>query len=156
MVLHCAFWYRRLHFVVMKEIMDTKFRTWLYTNGGCIPIDREKFSLSSLRVITEMLKGGNMIAIFPEGHVSLTNEAPMGSFKSGMVLMAIQADVPIIPVYRELREHRWQRQKVAIGEPIYLKDKFGEVIGMKQIEEITEYLFKKEEELKSVYHRKDK
>ena len=156
MVLHCAFWYRRLHFVVMKEIMQTKRSNWFYHNCGCIPIDREKFSLSSLREITEMLKGGYMIGIFPEGHCSLSNDNPMASFKSGMVLMAIQANVPIIPVYRELRNSCWQRQRVAIGEPIYIKEKFGEVIGMKQIEEITEYLYKKEEELKVLYHGKDK
>lgn len=150
MVLHCTFWYRRLHFVVMKELMKTKLSTWFYRNCGCIPIDREKFSLSSLREITEMLKGGYMIGIFPEGHVSLDN--PMASFKSGVVLMALQANVPIIPTYRELRKNIWQRQKVVIGKPINLKEQFGENISMKQVDEISKYLFEKEQELKAIYH----
>ena len=150
MVLHIAFWYRRLHFVVMKELMPTKFKTWFYTNCGCIPIDREKFSLNSLRTITEMLKGGYMIGIFPEGHVSL--DKPMNNFKSGVVLMALQAGVPIVPTYRELRTSIWKRQRIVIGEPIDIKEKFGPNIGMKEVEEITKYLFDKEQELKAIYH----
>lgn len=150
MVLHCTFWYRRLHFVVMKELMNNKFTTWFYRNCGCIPIDREKFSLNSLREITEMLKGGYMIGIFPEGHVSL--DKPMNSFKSGVVLMALQAGVPIVPTYRELRTSIWKRQRVVMGEPINIKEKFGPNIGMKEVEEITKYLFEKEQELKAIYH----
>ena len=149
MVLHCVFWYRRLHFVAMKEMMKTKFTTWFFRNCGCIPIDREKFGLSSLREITEMLKGGNLIGVFPEGHVTLDN--PMESFKSGVVLMAYQADVPIVPVYRELRKSVWQRQRVVIGEPINLKEKFGPLQSMDQVEKITKYLFDKEQELKEIY-----
>lgn len=151
MVLHCTFWYRRLHFVVMKELMQTKMSNWFYHNCGCIPIDREKFSLSSLREIIEMLKGGYLVGLFPEGHVTL--DKPMESFKSGVVLMAYQADAPIVPVYRELRKSVWQRQRVVIGEPINLKEKFGELQGMKQIEEITKYLFEKENELKEIYSK---
>ena len=150
MVLHCTYWYRRLHFVVMKELMTTKFKTWFYRNCGCIPIDREKFSLNSFREITEMLKGGYMIGIFPEGHVSL--DKPMNTFKSGMVLMALQAGVPIVPTYRELRKSIWNRQKVVIGEPINIQERFGSNIGMKEVEEITKYIFDKEQELKAIYH----
>ena len=151
MVLHCTFWYRRLHFVVMKEIMESKIGHWFYHNCGCIPIDREKFSLSSLREITEMLKGGYMIGIFPEGHVTL--DKPMTPFKSGVVLMAYQANVPIVPVYRELRKSCWQRQRVVIGKPINIKEQYGDNLGMNQIEEITKTLFERERALKEIYQK---
>lgn len=153
MVLHCAFWYRRLHFVVMKEIFSNKFTTWLYGHCGCIPVDREKFSLKTLREIVLRLEGGNVIGIFPEGHVSFSNENPMSPFKSGAVLMAYQANVPIIPVYREIRPNVWRRQKLIIGEPIDIREKYGDNLGMDKIEEATKYLFEKEQELKEIYHR---
>lgn len=153
MVLHCAFWYRRLHFVVMKEIFSNKFTTWLYGHCGCIPVDREKFSLKTLREIVLRLEGGNVIGIFPEGHVSFSNENPMSPFKSGAVLMAYQANVPIIPVYREIRPNVWRRQKLIIGEPIDIREKYGDNLGMDKIEEATKYLFEKEQELKKIYHR---
>ena len=153
MVLHCAFWYRRLHFVVMKEIFSNKFTTWLYGHCGCIPVDREKFSLKTLREIVLRLEGGNVIGIFPEGHVSFSNENPMSPFKSGAVLMAYQANVPIIPVYREIRPNVWRRQKLIIGEPIDIREKYGDNLGMDKIEEATKYLSEKEQELKEIYHR---
>ena len=93
-----------------------------------------------------------MIAIFPEGHISWGTN-PMSPFKSGAVLMAYQANVPIIPVYREIRENVWKRQRIVYGEPINLREKFGENMGMDKIEEATKYLFEKEQELKEVYKR---
>ena len=152
MVLHSAFWYRRLHFVVMKELFDNKFRAFFFRNSGCIPVDREKPSLKTLREIVQRLEGGNMIAIFPEGHISWGTN-PMSPFKSGAVLMAYQANVPIIPVYREIRENVWKRQRIVFGEPINLREKFGENMGMDKIEEATKYLFEKELELKEAYKR---
>ena len=153
MVLHCAFWDRRVQFLIMKEICTNKFTHWLYTHWGCIPIDREKFSLKTFREIVMRLEGGNLIGIFPEGHVSLKNENPMSPFKSGAVLMAYQANVPIIPVYREIRSNVWKRQKLLVGEPIDIRKQFGENLGMDKIEEATKYLFDKEQELKEIYRR---
>ena len=153
MVLHCAFWDRRLQFLIMKEVCNNKFNHWVYTHWGCIPIDREHFSLKSFREIVMRLEGGNLIGIFPEGHVSLKNENPMSPFKSGAVLMAYQANVPIIPVYREIRSSVWKRQKVLVGEPIDIRKQFGENLGMDKIEEATKYLFDKEQGLKETYRR---
>ena len=153
MVLHCTFWYRRLHFVVMKELFEKPFPRFIYSHCGCIPVDREKPSLSSLREIVLRLEGGNLVAIFPEGHVSLKNDNPMATFKSGAVLMAFQANVPIIPTYREIRSNIFKRQKIIIGEPINIKELYGDKIGMKEIEEATKLLFEKEQELKKIYKR---
>lgn len=152
MILHSAFWYRRLHFVVMKELFDNKFRAFFFSQSGCIPVDREKPSLKTLREIVQRLEGGNMIAIFPEGHIS-RGINPMSPFKSGAVLMTYQANVPIIPVYREIRKSAWNRQKIAYGEPINIRKQFGENLGMDKIEEVTKYLFEKESELKELYQR---
>lgn len=156
MVLHCAFAYRRLFFVVMKELFEKPFSRWFYRNSGCIPVDREKPSLSTFKEIVLRLQGGNMIVIFPEGHVSFSNDKPMSPFKSGAIMMAYQANVPIVPTYREIRKNIFQRQKIVIGEPINIKEKFGDNLGMNQIEEVTKYLFDKEQELKELYKRGNK
>ena len=156
MVLSTAFWFRRMHFMVMKEIMANKFLTWFYTHCGCIPVDREKPSFNSIRTVTQLLEGGNVVTVFPEGHVSFKNENPMNAFKSGAVLMAYQANVPIIPVYREVRKSIWHRQKIVVGEPVNLREKYGDKMGMKEIEEATIYLFEKEQQLKALYHEGEK
>ena len=156
MVLHCAFWYRRLHFVITDDITPTKFKRWLYRQWGCIPVDREHFTLDNFREITQILAGGSVIGIFPEGHVSLKNENPMSPFKSGAVMMAYQANVPILPVYREIRPNVWKRQRILIGEPIDIRKQFGEKLSMSQIDEISKYLFEKEQELRNIYQERCK
>ena len=151
MVLHCGLWDRRLDFVITDDITNTKFKHWVFRQWGCIPVNRQKFSLNHFREIVQRLEGGNLIGVFPEGHVSLTNENPMSPFKSGVVLMAHQANVPIYPVYREIRKSVFHRQKLLIGEPIDIRKQFGDKIGMKEVEEISRYLFEKESELKQIY-----
>ena len=153
MVLHSTFWYRRLFFVVMKELFSNKFNSWFYHNCGCIPVDREKPSLSFFRETVKRLQGGNLVAMFPEGHVSFSNDNPMAQFKSGAILLAHQANVPIIPVYREIRKNIFARQKVVIGKPIDLHEKYGPQLGMNEIERATKDLFEKEQELKAIYKR---
>ena len=151
MVLHCGLWDRRLDFVITDDITNTKFKHWVFRQWGCIPVNRQKFSLNHFREIVQRLEGGNLIGVFPEGHVSLANENPMSPFKSGVVLMAHQANVPIYPVYREIRKSVFHRQKLLIGEPIDIRKQFGDRIGMKEVEEISRYLFEKESELKQIY-----
>ncbi len=156
MVLHCAFWYRRIQFIVMKELFSNKLSSFFYRNCGCIPVDRDKPTLKTFREVVQRLEGGNVITIFPEGHVSFSNNNPMGSFKSGAVLMAHQANVPIIPVYREIRPNIFRRQRIVFGNPINLRKQFGDNIGMDKIEEATKYLFAKELELKELYGKECK
>lgn len=153
MILQTAFWYRRLYSVAMKELFKGKFFSWILRHLLIIPIDREKFSMESFRHITNLLKGGNTVMIFPEGHVSHSNDNPMASFKSGAVLMALQAGVKIIPTYHELRPHWWNRQKLVIGDPIDVKALMGDKMDMNKIEEITKYLYEKEQQLKQLYHK---
>ena len=156
MVLHCAFWDRRLDFVITDDITNTKFKKWVFRQWGCIPVNREKFSLNHFREIVQRLEGGNVIGLFPEGHVSFANENPMSPFKSGAVLMAYQANVPIIPVYHEIRKNIFVRQKLVVGEPIDIRKQFGDKIGMKDVDEISKYLFDKENELKEIYRKLEK
>ena len=156
MVLHCGFWNRRLDFVITDDITNTKFKKWVFRQLGCIPVNREKFSLNHFREIVQRLEGGNVIGLFPEGHVSFANENPMSPFKSGAVLMAYQANVPIIPVYHEIRKNIFVRQKLVIGEPIDIRKQFGDKIGMKDVDEISKYLFAKESELKEIYRNLEK
>lgn len=70
----------------------------------------------------KLIKDGNAFAIPSEGTISKNGE--IGPFRSGTIRIAEAAggEVPIIPLYIGLRKSRLHRQKVAIGEPVLLKD----------------------------------
>ena len=50
MVLHCTFWYRRLQFLVMKEMMNTGFKN---TMTHICPIDSIEIQLSKTMLIAK-------------------------------------------------------------------------------------------------------
>ena len=40
-----------------------------------------------------------------------------------------------------------------VGEPIDIRKQFGDKIGMKDVDQISKYLFDKENELKEIYRK---
>ena len=146
-----AIWYRRHHFICGKEFFESKSRWW-FERFLCIPVDRENFQLNSLRQISDELKAGSLVPLFPEGHIN-DGSGRMAAFKSGMVLMALQGKAPIVPVYCRPQAHFWNRLTVVIGEPIDIIARCGKRPSMQQIEQIAADLQSKEEELKQIAYK---
>ena len=148
--------YRRHHFVCTEDILSSPFRRWFLPKCLCIPIDRENMSMDSFRKIVDVLKQGEMVTMFPEGHIVKEEENASGSFKSGMVLMAVQAHVPILPVAISKRKHFWNRLQIVIGQPIDIEALYGPRPSFSQVDELSKKLYKKELELQNLLHQKTK
>ncbi|MBO4410841.1 MAG: 1-acyl-sn-glycerol-3-phosphate acyltransferase [Lachnospiraceae bacterium] len=144
-----TFWYRRMKFVAMKEFFEKPLSAWFFTSVGCIPIDRKNPGMETFRAVSDALKQEELVALFPEGHV-VENEGTMQKFKSGMVLMALQGQKPIVPVYLKPRAHWWQRQRIAVGEPIDILALYGKRPTMREIEAISELLYERTKELEQL------
>lgn len=155
-ILSTKIWYRRLNMVATKNLFDTKTKAWFFRNILCIEIDKENIGVDAFKEIINRLKDNKVVTIFPEGHINhkaKENTMEMDPFKSGVILMAMQAKVPIIPMHIIPREKWWHRQKLIVGEPIYLPD---ERMNLMQIQEYSEKLRNKELELLEVYNLRRK
>lgn len=139
-------WYRRHHFICTKEFFEGR-KAFLFRNFLCIPIDRDNFSMDSFRTITDHLSRGELVSMFPEGHVS---GGALSSFKSGMVLMAMRSGKPIVPVYIGSRKNILRRIPMAVGEPVDVKALCGDRPAYSRIEEVTQLLYEKEQKLKAL------
>ena len=150
-------WYRRHHFLTAKEIFEkSRFNYFLFKNVFlCIPVDRQNFNAGAMKGIINQLKQGDLVSVFPEGHVGKSDEN-LQSFKSGAIFMAYMSGCPIVPVYIKKRESVWRRQTVVIGEPIYInaKDKKGSTSEF--LEQKTQQLYEKERQLKQIYDERYK
>lgn len=148
MYLMLGLWRRRHHFVATKELFEGKFKHFMFTKGfKCICIDRENFSFASFKEITDNLKVGNIVSMFPEGSVNLTGEE-VRVFKNGAVMMALRSGAPIIPVYIQKREHWYSRLVIAMGEPIDPKDfKTGNILTKTDLDNASAYLREQEQKL---------
>ena len=143
-----AFFSRRLRFLTNKAIYENRpFFGWLLKMAGCIGLDKEHFDMKSINRVIQALNNDELICIFPEGSLSDTEE--LLPFKSGAVMMALQADAPIIPVYIKKTAKLWNRKKMIVGEAIDLKGYFDtKNPSMKQIDKASTLLHDKLEQLK--------
>jgi 1-acyl-sn-glycerol-3-phosphate acyltransferase len=94
--------------------------------AGIIWLDRTKADFGAFRVAVDALKRGYCIGIAPEGTRSTTGELAEG--KPGAVLLALKADVPIVPVGLAATDtivpnlRRLKRSQVVLhyGKPFHL------------------------------------
>lgn len=141
LVLYSAFWYRRLFIIVADVVMKDKLREVLITGCGGIKINRDIADLQAIRRSVQVLKEGQLLAVFPQGHIA--GQGAVDSVKHGTALMAVQAGVPIIPTYIQPKKHWYSRYNVIIGDPIYPSEHCKRKIpSTADIEKITEVLLR--------------
>jgi 1-acyl-sn-glycerol-3-phosphate acyltransferase len=88
----------QLHVLYKAELHKVPIMGTVFDVGGYVPVhrgEREK-SMASIAMGAESLRAGNTFLIFPEGTRSRTGD--LLPFKKGGFIMAIQAQVPIVPV----------------------------------------------------------
>ena len=112
-----TFWYRRIFFFVAEVVMQGKFRPILLKGVGCIKVERSIADVEAIKKAIGILSEGRPLTVFPQGGISADEE--VNSLKSGAVLMALRAGVPIIPMHIYKRNHWYERLRVVIGKTIY-------------------------------------
>lgn len=88
----------RLHVLYKAELHKFPVMGTVFDVGGFVAVergDREK-AMAALERGAESLRAGNSFLIFPEGTRSRTGE--LLPFKKGGFIMAIKAQVPVVPV----------------------------------------------------------
>lgn len=148
-VLQCVVLYRRLHFLFMIELVKNKFEAWIYKNAFLsFPISRTAPSLKTMKFLSEYVKGGNLLSLFPEGHIK--RDGVVDDYKGGAVLIAYLSDAPIIPMYHQKRKNIWRRVKIVVGKPFNVKEKIGPVLNQEKVKEVAKELHDYELHLQSL------
>jgi len=118
-------------FIAKKELQYVPFIGWAGWAAGVIFIDRgnRERAIRSIRDAAQQIRGGKNVVIFPEGTRSRSGQ--MLPFKKGGFALAIEADVPIVPMatvggFRVLASGslriRPGRYKLLMGEPVHPAD----------------------------------
>ncbi len=146
---------RRVFYLAAKEVMINRVLGALLKAAGCISIDRDQSDINAIRKCVDVLKDGKYLAIFPQGSIQENDD--VNKIKSGAVLIAMQAGVPIIPMYTAKRKHWWNRTLTVIGDPFNCKEhcpkKFPSVADLDQL---SNELLEKLEECKKTYEQQFK
>lgn len=149
-----AFWYRRLFFLAAEAVMQGKLRILLLKGAGVIEINRQIADIEAIQKAVSILKNGHLLCVFPQG--GITEGQDVQAIKSGCVLMAIRADVPIVPMHI-LPKGRWyQRRTVVIGRTVYPKEHFTKKIpSTADIDRVAELVMEEMNRCAALAHRKE-
>ena len=103
---HISFWdpllvgaavSREAHFLAKAELFEMPVvGAWIRSVNG-IPIRRGEADLRGLHHALEALQGGSAVLLFPEG--SRMRDGELHPARPGVGLLAVHADVPIVPCY---------------------------------------------------------
>ncbi len=148
-------WYRRHHFLCLKDFFAGRVSGWFFKQFHCIGVDRDNFSMATLRQVVDQLKDDRLVTMFPEGHL-VSGGSGTDSFKSGMVLMSVMSKKPIVPVYIAPRKHFYSRLHLVQGEPVDIVGTYGPMPSLAQMEQITALLQEKEAELQAFFEERRK
>lgn len=87
-----------VRFMAKKSLFRIPLFGWALALGGYIPVDRKNQARArrSISRGAEKLKRGPSLMVFPEG--TRTSDGRIQAFKSGAFLMALKAEVPLLPV----------------------------------------------------------
>lgn len=148
-MVYCTFWWRRLNFLVTKDLYKNEFFSWMITTVGCIQVDKENFSIQSMHAVVDRLKAGKAVVIFPEGQVNFREQSK--EYKSGAVLMAKLAGVPIQPVHIVPGRKWYQRRVALIGEPIDISNMCSRFPTVDELQKVSDYIRSQELALAEYY-----
>ena len=86
---------RRMRFMIKAEMEQVRVVRFLIKHTGTIPVDRQA-GAGAYAAAVAALRRGELVGVYPEATISRSFE--LKDFKTGAARMAIEADVPIVPV----------------------------------------------------------
>jgi 1-acyl-sn-glycerol-3-phosphate acyltransferase len=86
---------RRMYFMIKAEMADVKAVNYVINHARLIPVDRRS-GHDAFDVGVQRLRAGELIGMHPEATISRSFE--LREFKNGAARMALEAQVPLIPV----------------------------------------------------------
>ncbi len=139
-----AFRKHQVRFMAKKELFRIPVLGWLLGLLGAFPVDRGGSDVGAIKKSVNILKEGQSMGIFPQGH-RYPEVDPRGTpLKNGAALICTRAEADIVPAYivRKNNKHKlFRRTWVIIGEPIPFSELNFDKEASGEYPRITELVF---------------
>lgn len=127
---------RRIRYMLKAEALEHGAVEWIIRHTDCIPVDRDAGAGAYAEAVRR-LHIGQLVGVFPEATISRSFE--LKRFKTGAARMALEAQVPIIPMVMWGTQRMWTKDQpkqlgrkhipisVRIGEPVVAEGTVSEL-----------------------------
>lgn len=120
---------RRMRFLAKAELFKIPILSQVVKAFGAYPIKRGGADVSALKKTISLLKDGEVICYFPQGH-RFPGVNPCGTpAQPGVGLVTRKSEVPVLPVLISTKTNKvkmFRKTTVTIGKPINFSE-FGEM-----------------------------
>ncbi len=138
--------HRRIRYMSKLDNFKTPLVKTLFNNLGAFKIDRENPE-HGWEKAKEIIRGGEWVGIFPES--TRSKDGTLGEFKTGAVRLAIELQVPIVPMAVVGSKNALPKGNlvmkptqviVRVGNPIYYNDYDFNTISFEEIKRLNDEL----------------
>lgn len=125
-----------VRFVGKKELNANPTITKLLDKLHMITVDRHNTDLAAMRQCFRVLRDKQVLGIFPEG----TRHLPdlMSEVETGTSVLALRANVPLLPVYISRKLRLFRITHVYVGDPMDVSDLSSQGMDAAVVEKMTE------------------
>ncbi len=112
---------RQIKFLAKKELFSVPVLSSIIKALGAVKLDRGGSDIGAIRKSLELLEGGDMVALFPQGHRYPGVDPSNTPIKNGAGLLAYRSGCDILPVFIKVKNNKYglfRRVKVIYGRPI--------------------------------------
>jgi 1-acyl-sn-glycerol-3-phosphate acyltransferase len=115
----------RTIFMAKSELFSHgKFFSWVIRTCGGFPVRRGTADIGAIKKALEVLKAGEVFAIFPEGTRNKKLDGTLQKFYNGVGYIALLSGAPVIPLlFADTAGFKpFRRVRVIIGPPVLLQE----------------------------------
>ena len=142
-----------IHYMAKKELFNNKWFGQFLTSLNAFPVDRENPGPSTLKRPVNLLKENKTVGIFPTGHRTSAEGAPL---KRGASTIAMLGKAPILPAAyvgpKKLHGLITGQALIKFGEPIYQSDIPKDLKTNEKIDYLTHEIERRTAQLQKELH----
>lgn len=124
-----------IRFMAKKELFKAWIVSKFLTGVGVFPVDRDSNDLKAIKKALSLLKNGENLGLFPEGTRNKSNK-PL-PVKSGVVLMALKTQTPILPITIDSSFKLFSPLTVTIHPSVDLSSHYQDKVDSEKLEQLA-------------------
>ena len=128
---------RKINFMAKEELFDIPIIGYIIKRLNAFPVKSGTVDRVAIKKAISLLKSGECLGLFPEG--TRSKDGKLGEAEAGMALIAIKADVPVVPTAVIIKKNKfWGNEiKLIFGKPIkYQPNEDGKIVMQEFTDEI--------------------